>query len=62
MCFDFRKIMHNDTLMRHNDSFLNIHNLAAVDEDHTKAPFSIATIPRYRGGHYSFAWIGPLYP
>ena len=27
-----------------------------------KAPFSIATTPRCRGGHYSFPWIAPLYP
>ena len=26
-----------------------------------KAPFSIATTPRCRGGHYSLPWIGPLY-
>ena len=25
-------------------------------------PFSIATTPRCRGGHYSFPWIAPLYP
>ena len=25
-----------------------------------KAPFSIATSPRCRGGHYSFPWIDPL--
>ncbi len=24
--------------------------------------FSIATTPRYRGGHNSFPWIAPLYP
>ena len=27
-----------------------------------KAPFSIATTPKYRGGHYSFPRITPLYP
>ena len=27
-----------------------------------KAPFSIATTPRYRGGCYSFPRIAPLYP
>ena len=27
-----------------------------------KAPFSIATTPRCRGGHYSISWITPLYP
>ena len=29
-------------------------------EGNPKAPFSIATTPRYRGGHYSFPWIPPL--
>ena len=27
-----------------------------------KAPFSIATTPRCRGGHNSFPWIAPLHP
>ena len=27
-----------------------------------KAPFSIATTPRYRWGRYSFLWNAPLYP
>ena len=26
-----------------------------------KAPFSIATTPRCKGGRYSFPWIAPLY-
>ena len=26
------------------------------------APFSITTILRCRGGHFSFLWIAPLYP
>ena len=30
-------------------------------EGDLKAPFSIATIPRRRGGHYSIPWIAPLY-
>ena len=36
--------------------------LVTVVEGDPKAPFSIATTPRCRGGHYSFPWIGPLYP
>ena len=36
--------------------------LATVVEGDSKAPFSIATTPRCRGGHYSFPWIAPLYP
>ena len=31
-------------------------------EGDLKAPFSIATTPRCRGGHYSIPWIAPLYP
>ena len=31
-----------------------------VVQDNLKAPFSIATTSRCRGGHYSFLWIAPL--
>ena len=37
-------------------------NLATVVEGDQKAPFSIATTPRCRGGRYSFPWIASLYP
>ena len=36
--------------------------LATVVKGKPKAPFSIATTLRYRGGRYSFPWITPLYP
>ena len=36
--------------------------LATLVEGDPKAPFSIATTPRCRRGHYSFHWIAPLYP
>ena len=36
--------------------------LAIVVENDPKAPVSIATTPRSRGGRYSFPWIAPLYP
>ena len=36
--------------------------LATKKEGDPKAPFSIATTPRCRGGRYSFPWIAPLYP
>ena len=39
-----------------------ISKLATVVEDDQKAPFSIATTPRCRGGRYSFPWIAPLNP
>ena len=36
--------------------------LATVVEVFQKAPFSIATTPRCRGGCYFFPWIAPLNP
>ena len=36
--------------------------LATVVKGDQKAPFSIATTLRCRGGHYSFLWIALLYP
>ena len=34
---------------------------ATVDEGDQKAPFSIATTLRCRGGCYSVPWIAPIY-
>ena len=41
---------------RHDDDDIYIVKvkLAIVVEGDSKAPFLIATTPRYRGGHYSF--------
>ena len=36
--------------------------LATIVEGDPKAPFSIATSPRCRGGRYSIPRIAPLYP
>ena len=36
--------------------------LATLVEGNLKVPFSIATTPRWRGGHYSILSIAPLYP
>ena len=36
--------------------------LATIVKGDPKAPFSIATTPRCRGGRHSFPWISPLYP
>ena len=36
--------------------------LATLVEGDLKAPFSLATTPRYRGGHYSVPWNVLLYP
>ena len=36
--------------------------MAIVVEGDLKAPFSIASTPRCRGGHYSIPWIVPIYP
>ena len=35
--------------------------LVTVVEGDPKAPFSIATTPRGRWGHFSFPWTTPLY-
>ena len=35
--------------------------LVTIVEGDPKAPFSIATTPRYRGGRYYIPWIVPLY-
>ena len=37
-------------------------NLATVIEGDPKAPFSVATTPRCRGGLFSISGIAPLYP
>ena len=36
--------------------------LATVVEGGSKASFSIATTPRFRGGRYSFPWIASSLP
>ena len=36
--------------------------LATLVEGDPKGPFSIATTPRCRGGHFSIPWIALLYP
>ena len=36
--------------------------LVTLEEGDLKAPFSIATKLRCRGGRYSIPWIAPLYP
>ena len=35
---------------------------ATIVKGDPKAPFSIATTPKCRGGRYSIPWIAPLYP
>ena len=40
---------------------LKVLKLVTVVESNQKAPFSKATTPRCRGGHYCFPWIAPLY-
>ena len=36
--------------------------LATLVEGDPKAPFSIATTPKYTRGRYSIPWIAQLYP
>ena len=45
-----------------HDIYLYKVKLATLVKGDSKAPFSIATTPRCRGGHYSIPWIAPLYP
>ena len=48
----------------HTHTYIDIYiysRLATIVEGDPKAPFSIATTPRCRGGRYSFPWIAPLY-
>ena len=52
---DYKSRVDIQLLFRHS-------KLATVVEGDQKAPFSIATTPRCRGGCYSFPWIAPLYP
>ena len=47
-------------ILKHN-IFYKV-KLATVVKGNQKAPFSIATTLRCRGGCYSFPWISPLYP
>ena len=50
-------------VFRKKDYYLIIRiKLATLVEGDLKAPFSIATTLRSRGGRYSFPWIAPLYP
>ena len=48
------------------EMIVNCINKVSKVGDHSqgdpKAPFSIASTPRCRGGRYSFPWIAPLYP
>ena len=41
-------------------SYIYIVRLATVVEGDSKAPFSLATTPRWKGGCNSFPWIAPL--
>ena len=41
---------------------IQLSKLATIVEGDLRAPFTIATTPRCRGGRYSFPWIAPLYP
>ena len=48
--------------LKYHSSFISKVKLVTLVKGDTKAPFSIATTPGCRGGHYSFLWIAPLYP
>ena len=43
-------------------TYLLYYKVGELIEGDQKAPFSIATTPKCRGGRYSIPWIAPLYP
>ena len=45
-----------------NNLYISKVKLATVVEGNPKAPFTVATTSRCRGGCYTFLWIDPLYP
>ena len=59
---DCSKIWGNICIILTVQMNLYVNKLATLVEGDPKAPFSIATTPRCRGGCYSFPWIAPLYP
>ena len=48
--------------IRGGTEMLTVRELRTLYEGDQKAPFSIATTPRCRGGCYSFPWIAQLHP
>ena len=56
-----QKLTHTHT-HTHTDTQIYLYKLVTFVESDTRAPFSIATTPRCRGGRYSFLWMAPLYP
>ena len=62
LCRDAVGVFYSPSWLGSKEILPNIVKLVTVVEGDPKAPFSIATTPRRRGGHYSFPWIAPLYP
>ena len=58
--WQYRDSWYSNTVSLQSD--LKVALMAAIVKGDTKAPFSIATTLRCRGGRYSFPWIVPLYP
>ena len=58
---DLRRLDITQTPVK-NHQLISKVKLATIVEGDPKAPFSIATTPRCRGGRYSIPWIAPLYP
>ena len=63
------KVLHTSNIYINIYIHIKIHihinrkvKLATVVKGDPKVPFSVATTLRYRGGHYSFPWMAPLYP
>ena len=51
----------NNALFTHEIQIFPVKLVTVVKGD-PKAPFSIVTTPRCRGGRYSFPWIAPFHP
>ena len=56
------KLLHGLQTRLKLNRIINIKKLATIVEGDPKAPFSIATTPRCRGGRHSIPRIAPLYP
>ena len=52
--------MRNEKIKNKSLCYIYI-KFVTLTEGYSKAPFSIATSPRCRGGRYYFPWIAPLY-
>ena len=63
LCYhNIAKTAHRSEIFDNIKTIIKYVKLAILVEVDPKAPFSIATTPRSKGGRYSIPWIAPLYP